>query len=57
MKQAAFEELLASVRQAGQIRRGTRKPPRITEFKPASVKAVRATLGQSQSRWPQALRR
>lgn len=48
MKAAAFEELLTSVRQAGEIRRGRRKPSRTTVFKPADVKALRSDLGQSQ---------
>jgi len=41
--------LLASVRQAGRIRRGQAKPSRVTTFKPADVKAVRAALGQTQA--------
>ena len=49
MKAVAFEELLTSVRQAGQIRRGHRKPSRVTDFRPADVKSLRADLGQSQS--------
>jgi putative transcriptional regulator len=40
VKDAAFRELLASVRQAGQIRRGTRRPARTTAF--------RVALGASQ---------
>ena len=48
MKVAAFEELLTSVRQAGQIRRGLRKPARVTTFKPTDVKTLRGELGQSQ---------
>jgi len=48
MKDAAFRELLTSVRQAGRIRRGRLKPGRVGAFKPADVKAVRAGLGQSQ---------
>ncbi|MFN2398354.1 MAG: NadS family protein [Gemmatimonadaceae bacterium] len=48
MKAAAFEELLRSVRQAGQIRRSHRKPARTTTFKPADVKTLRGELGQSQ---------
>ena len=48
MKAAAFEELLTSVRQAGQIRRGQPKPSRVCTFKPADVKALRGALGQSQ---------
>jgi DNA-binding XRE family transcriptional regulator len=38
-----------SVRQAGRIRRGTMKPSRTTVFKSEDVKAVRASLGTSQS--------
>ncbi len=48
MKHAAFHDLLTSVRQAGQIRRGRLKPGRVTSFKPADVKAIRAELRQSQ---------
>ncbi|MEO7962562.1 MAG: NadS family protein [Gemmatimonadaceae bacterium] len=49
MKAEAFQELLTSVRQLGAIRRGERKPSRTTTFKPTAVKALRATLRQSQS--------
>ena len=49
MKDAAFQELLISVRQAGQIRRGTRRPSRTTAFRPTDVQAVRAELGASQA--------
>ena len=49
MKDAAFQELLTSVRQAGRIRRGALKPSRVTVFRPAHVKAVRAKLGASQT--------
>ena len=48
MKDTAFEELLTSVRQAGRIRRGTLKPSRVTAFRPADVRAVRAKLSTSQ---------
>jgi hypothetical protein len=49
VKADAFDELLESVRQAGAIRRGERKPTRSRTFKPTDVKAVRADLGQSQA--------
>jgi putative transcriptional regulator len=49
VKDVAFQELLASVRQAGRIRRGTLKPARSAVFRPADVKAVRAKLGASQA--------
>ena len=44
MKDAAFQELLTSIRQAGRIRRGTLKPARVMTFRPADVKAVLDTL-------------
>ena len=49
MKDSAFRELMRSVRQAGGIRRGTLKPSRTTMFKPEDVKAIRTSLGASQS--------
>lgn len=49
MKAEAFQELLASVRQAGRIRRGTRRPSRTTTFRPTDVQGVRAKLGASQT--------
>ena len=49
MKAAAFEELLASVREVGAIRRGERKPSRSSTFRPTDVQAVRAKLGASQA--------
>lgn len=49
MKADAFEELVASVRQAGRIRRGASRASRVTTFKPADVRAVRKKLRASQS--------
>jgi putative transcriptional regulator len=49
MKDTAFQELLTSVRQAGRIRRRTLRPSRVTEFRPADVRAVRVKLGTSQT--------
>ena len=49
MKDAAFQELLTSVRQAGRIHRGTLKPSRSIEFQPADVRAVRVKLKASQT--------
>ncbi len=48
MKEAAFKELLTSIRQAGRIRRGILKPSRVTTFRPADVKSVREKLKASQ---------
>ena len=49
MKDEAFRELVASVRQAGRIRRGRLKAGRTTVFRPTDVQAGRAKLGASQS--------
>jgi putative transcriptional regulator len=49
VKDSAFQELLTSVRQVGEIRRGTRRPSRTTRFDPTDVQAVRAKLGASQA--------
>jgi len=48
VKDTAFRDLLTSVRQAGQIRRGAMKPSRVRAFEPADVRAVRAKLKVSQ---------
>lgn len=48
MNEAAFRELLTSVKQAGAIRRGERRAFRTTVFRPTDVQAVRAKLGASQ---------
>lgn len=49
MKDAAFQELLTSVRQVGRIRRGELRASRVVRFDPTDVQAVRAKLGTSQT--------
>lgn len=49
MKDKAFKSLQASIRQAGAIRRGGRRPSRAFDFKPDDVRAVRRNLGRSQA--------
>jgi len=49
MKKKDFEQLVSSVREAGEIRRGKKKPSRVFRFKPADVKRVRDRLGKSQT--------
>jgi putative transcriptional regulator len=49
MKKKDFDNLVASVQQAGKIRRGEMKPSRLTELAPVDVKAIRQQLGKSQS--------
>jgi putative transcriptional regulator len=51
MKKAACRELLKGGKQAGQLRRGERKPSRVATFRPEAVKAVRARLGQTQEQF------
>ena len=48
MKDAAFKQLMESIRQAGRIRSGTLRPARTTTFRPTDVKAIRTKLEQSQ---------
>lgn len=43
MKDAAFQELISNIRQAGRIRRGTSKAGKTTVFKPEDVNTVRAS--------------
>lgn len=48
MKQKDFDRLVASVKQAGAIRRGRLKPGRVTEFRAEDVRAIRSKLAKSQ---------
>ena len=48
MRQKDFDRLVASVKQAGAIRRGRLKPGRVTEFRPEDVRAIRGKLEKSQ---------
>ena len=49
MKEEDFDRLVASIRQAGAIRRGEMTPSRVTEFASDDVKAIREHLGKTQS--------
>lgn len=49
MKKAEFDEMIASVREAGKIKRGHTAPSRRFVFKPAQVRKIRTKLGLSQS--------
>lgn len=48
MKTKDFDRLVASVKQAGAIRRGQLSPGRVTNFNPEDVRAIRARLEKSQ---------
>jgi putative transcriptional regulator len=49
VKTKDFDKLVASVKQAGKIKRGKLKPGRVFHFKPADIKAIRDELHVSQS--------
>jgi putative transcriptional regulator len=49
MKKTDFENLTASIKQAGKIRRGEAKASRVIRIAPVDVKAIRRRLGKSQS--------
>lgn len=56
MKQANFEELLTSVRQAGAIKRSERRASRVFNFTPPDVKKIRSDTGLSQKQFSELIR-
>ena len=53
MKRQIFEELLGSVREAGAILRGQRKPSRRTVIRSSGVRVIRERTSLSQSEFAQ----
>ncbi|HQI01628.1 MAG TPA: NadS family protein [Deltaproteobacteria bacterium] len=49
MKKDAFSRLVESIRQAGEIKKGTRKPNRVIEHKTPDIKNIRKKLRVSQA--------
>ena len=49
MNRKEFDKLVASVKQAGKIRRGEMKASRVFDLKPVDVKTIRRKLNLSQS--------
>ena len=49
MKNTDFERLCVSIQQAGEIRKGLRKPSRVFQYAQPDVKAIRERLGLTQS--------
>ena len=49
MNRKEFDQLVASVKQAGKIRRGEMKASRVFDLKPVDVKTIRRKLNLSQS--------
>jgi putative transcriptional regulator len=48
MRKNDFDRLVASVKQAGAIRRGRLKPGRVTELQAEDIRAIRSKLEKSQ---------
>jgi len=49
MKENDFDKLVASIKEAGEIKAGRRNPSRAYEIKPPQIKMVREKLHASQS--------
>ena len=49
MNKRDFDKLMASVKEAGKIRRGAMKASRVFDLKPTDIKTVRRKLNLSQS--------
>jgi putative transcriptional regulator len=49
MKKKHFEKLMASIKEAGEIKAGSKEPSRVYEIKPPEIKTVREKLNVSQS--------
>ncbi|MDE3001382.1 MAG: hypothetical protein OXU79_20080 [Gemmatimonadota bacterium] len=52
MNEHDFARLAASVKQAGEIKRGTLKPGRTTQMDPADIRLIRKRLDSSQQEQP-----
>jgi len=51
VKKELFEELVKSIEQADQIRKGLLKPSRVFNYRPVEVKRIRQKLRVSQSQF------
>jgi putative transcriptional regulator len=49
MKKSHFENLIASIKEAGEIKAGHKKPSRFYEIKPPEIKTAREKLNVSQT--------
>ncbi len=54
MKDKQFQELIESVKHAGEYMRGRRKPSRAFRYTPANVRKIRLQLGLSQNQFASA---
>lgn len=48
MNEQDFANLVESIKQAGEIRKGLRQPGRVIEFSPLDIKEIRQKLDKSQ---------
>jgi putative transcriptional regulator len=48
VKEELFEELVASIREAGAVRRGEKKPSRVFKVEKPDIKAIRGAMGLTQ---------
>lgn len=51
MKDELFDELVASIREAGAIHRGEKKPSRVFNIKKPDIKAIRAAMSMTQKQF------
>jgi putative transcriptional regulator len=51
MKEELFEELVASIREAGAIHRGEQKPSRVFKVEKPDTKAIRSAMGLTQTQF------
>ena len=49
MNKADFDKLTGSIRQAGKIKRGTMKAPRVRIIEPEDIRSIRKRLKKTQS--------
>ncbi len=49
MNDQDFKNLADSIKQAGEIKKGTKEPSRVFEFSPMDIKEIRKKLDKSQS--------
>jgi putative transcriptional regulator len=49
MKDKDFSKLVSSIKEVGQIKQGNKKPSRVFEITPPSIKVIRKKLNLSQS--------
>jgi putative transcriptional regulator len=49
MKKQMFDELIKSIKEAGRIRKGKKRPSRVFKYKPIDIKRIRKQVNASQA--------